>query len=325
MPTGAASSEASVILLSGFLGAGKTTLLKHILSWQADLSGTVVIVNEFGEVGIDGVLLRDAGTEVLELTSGCICCTMSADLRASLMQVWERFRPHRILIESTGVADPAGVAEVLSCEALADKMHLEKIVTVLDAEFWEARDAFGPLFHHQLQMAHLILLNKVDQIDQDKIGRYLEQMHALIPGRQIVPTVHCRIDPETLWRPETRAAGPLLRPIAFFRPAGGDLQSGHASVDASRYVTFAFRCDRLLEEDRFRAFVAGLPFEVFRMKGPVRFKDRTVMINHVGGRTEWLAWDPVGETQLAFIGWRIDGGGILAELSRCIIDEPPIP
>ena len=70
--------KTAVIILAGFLGSGKTTLLKQILSWETDLSGTVVVVNEFGDVGIDGALLKDAGSDVVELTSGCICCTLTA-------------------------------------------------------------------------------------------------------------------------------------------------------------------------------------------------------------------------------------------------------
>ena len=73
--------KSAVFLLSGFLGAGKTTLLKRILAWESDLSDTVVLVNEFGDVGIDGDLLKNSGSDVVELTSGCICCTLSADLK----------------------------------------------------------------------------------------------------------------------------------------------------------------------------------------------------------------------------------------------------
>ncbi len=138
--------KTSVILLSGFLGAGKTTLLKQILSWDSDLSGTVVIVNEFGEVGIDGSLLKDTGSNVVELTSGCICCTLSSDLKQSLEKIHEDLKPKRVLIESSGVADPTAIRSVLSEGSLSRCMHLQKIITVLDAELWEAREAFGPLF-----------------------------------------------------------------------------------------------------------------------------------------------------------------------------------
>ena len=102
-------SSADVILISGFLGSGKTTLLKRILAWDDDLSGTVVLVNEFGDVGIDGSLLKDSGSDVVELTSGCICCTLGADLRQSLHNIMERFIPSRILIEASGVVDPVSI------------------------------------------------------------------------------------------------------------------------------------------------------------------------------------------------------------------------
>ena len=89
-------NSSDVILIAGFLGSGKTTLLKHILTWDHDLSGTVVLVNEFGDVGIDSKILKDSGSNVVELTSGCICCTLVADLRQSLHGIMERFRPSRV-------------------------------------------------------------------------------------------------------------------------------------------------------------------------------------------------------------------------------------
>ena len=114
--------KARILLLAGFLGSGKTTLLKRILSWEADLSDSVVLVNEFGDVGIDGALLKDSGSDVVELTSGCICCTLSADLKLSLEDIWKRFQPKRIFIESSGVADPASIVQVLQEPRLMQTM-----------------------------------------------------------------------------------------------------------------------------------------------------------------------------------------------------------
>lgn len=319
MPASNESTEtAAVVLLSGFLGAGKTTLLRRILSWEADLTGTVVIVNEFGEVGVDGALLKDAaGSDMVELTSGCICCTLSNDLKQSLLGVWNRLAPRRILIESTGVADPTAVADVLAEPDMAARMRLDRTVTVLDADFWEAREVFGPLFFHQLEKADLILLNKIDLVAPDQVPLYLQQIHETIPDSRVVPTIHCRVDPDTLWSGPERQRGVTLKPMAFYRPAGGD--SG--SVDASRYVTFTFRAERPLDEDGFRSFARSLPFEVFRMKGPVRFADRTVMVNHVGGKTEVLPWAEAEETVLAFIGWDIEAETIRERLRRCAAGE----
>ena len=104
--------KAKLLLLTGFLGSGKTTLLKKILSWEADLSGTVVLVNEFGKVGIDGAILKRAGSDVIELTSGCVCCTLKTELAQTLRDVIDRFNPKRILLEATGRAAPVGFLSV---------------------------------------------------------------------------------------------------------------------------------------------------------------------------------------------------------------------
>ncbi|MCF8026517.1 MAG: GTP-binding protein [Desulfobacteraceae bacterium] len=310
----------SVLLLSGFLGSGKTTLLKRILSWQADLSDTVVLVNEFGDIGIDGDLLKESGSGIVELTSGCICCSLSADLKKSLQDICNRFSPSRIFIESTGVADPSAVHSVLQDPALAGHMTLEKIVTVLDADYWEARENFGPLFYRQLESAHLILLNKIDLIDPEMVPRFLEEIHALLPGCQVVPTLRCGIDPETLWSP----TGPRItnKPMQLFQEFIPD-KAGHDQDPSSavNYITFSFTDRRPVNESAFHEFLEALPPEVFRLKGPVRFPERTRLINFVGGKSEWSAWEGEDVTRLAFIGWDVDSHAILTRLARCLISS----
>ncbi len=311
--------KTDVLLLSGFLGAGKTTLLKRILAWETDLSDTVVLVNEFGEVGIDGTLLEGAGSDVVELTSGCICCTLSNDLRQSLIRIRAEYTPRRIFIESSGVADPTAVLPVLNSSPLSETMRLDKVVTVLDADFWEARENFGRLFYNQLDTANLILLNKVDLVSDADVPRYLKEIHVEFPGCQVVPTVRCSIDPATLWTPAS-PKNVMLKPIHLFddiTTGARDHQGERASVEATRFVTFSFQESRKLDEERFNQFVAALPPEVFRMKGPVRFTGRSVMVNHVGGKSETLPWSD-DDTTLAFIGWNVVAEDILERLRGCV-------
>ncbi|MCP4695096.1 MAG: GTP-binding protein [Desulfobacterales bacterium] len=310
-----------IILLSGFLGAGKTTLLKQILSRTEDLSDTAVLVNEFGEVGVDGALLKDSGSEVVELASGCICCTLMGDLRKTLKIIRDQYHPRRILIESSGVADPESIASVLQEPELGESMALKKIITVLEADLWEAREAFGRLFYSQLGMADLILLNKIDLIDKERIPLFLKEIHETVPDSRVVPVIHCHVDPETLWT-AAKPRLPGLKPIHFFKQAsldGGAEKSGPARgakslAGAENFVSFSFQSEEPLDEAGFKRFVEELPWEVFRMKGPVRFESGTKMVNFVGGKSEWTPWDDDSDTRLAFIGWDIDGEKILRRL-----------
>ncbi|MBI4776985.1 MAG: GTP-binding protein [Deltaproteobacteria bacterium] len=326
--------KVDVLLLAGFLGAGKTTLLKRILSWDTDLSGTVVIVNEFGEVGVDGSLLEGLGSDVVELTSGCICCTLSSDLEQTLVNVWERYAPRRVFIEATGVADPKAVSAVLRTPRLCDLMEIRKIITVLDADFWEAREVFGPLFYHQLEEAHLILLNKIDLLKEDQVPVYLNEIHEAIPHCRVVPTIQCRVDPETLMAyPEAEQA--MMEPGGFFRtvsPAGDCCSEAHDHahrcadrghehpVDASEagYAAFSFVETRPLVESCFNRFIEDLPWELFRLKGTVRFEDRVAMLNFVGGKSEWTGWKGAPETRLAFVGWKVDREKTIGKLRSCV-------
>ncbi len=330
--------KSEVILFSGFLGSGKTTLLKRVLSWQEDLTGTVVLVNEFGDVGIDGSLLQDSGSDVIELTSGCICCTLSNDLKQSLEGIWTKYLPRRILIESSGLADPTAILTVLKDAVLNEKMEIKKVITVLDADFWEAREVFGPLFYNQLDTAHLVLLNKVDLLEKDQIPLLLKEIHEFVPDSRIVPTIRCNIDPETLWMEARTKTVFGLKPIHFFREMkmdvygkifdhreeeegqNGSKSHGKPHVDTSNYTTFSFHESRPLDETCFHRFVSELPWELFRLKGPVSFRDRNALINFVGGKAEWFPWEGNAETRLAFIGWNVSGEDTLKKLRNCVID-----
>ena len=337
-----------VVVLAGFLGAGKTTLLKRVLSWETTLKDTVVLVNEFGDVGIDGGLLGENGADMVELTSGCICCTLKVGLIQALADIADRISPKRLFIETTGVADPFTIKEILAEPSLRDKYRIKKIVTVLDADFWEAREIFGPIFENQLKAANLILLNKIDTVESGDVPRFLDEIHGTIPESQIVPTIHCRIDPETFFSappssPEDQEA--IIGVVSHFLPlqsgvaafGGCDHAHGHdhahdcptchpgehrhdTDVVTAGYVSFSFREHRPLDESLFDAFLRELPWEVFRVKGDVKFQDRSAAINFVGGKNEVSDRPGADGTRLAFVGWNVEGDNILDRLQKCVLE-----
>ncbi len=310
------SPKADVTILAGFLGAGKTTLLKRILSWDADLSETAVIVNEFGDVGIDGSMLKDSTSNMVEFKSGCVCCVLKAQFNVGLKKIWKELKPKRIFIESTGVADPGEIVKVFKDPGIREHMEVRKIVTVVDAEYWEAREHLGPLFFHQIEDANLILLNKIDIIGEDDIPKVLGEIHERFPGVQVVPTRYCGVDPETLWAvdPEKDLG---MRPAHFYEKHDHE----HSAEDHQLYVSFHYVHSDLMDETRFMEFTENLPWEVFRMKGPVRFKDNTRLINFVGGKSEWIDWEDIGETRLAFVGMGVNPDSVLDALKLCVADS----
>jgi G3E family GTPase len=308
--------RSEVFIISGFLGSGKTTLLKRILSWESDLADTVVLVNEFGEVGIDGSMLKEAGSDVVELTGGCICCSLKTDLNLTLKSIWERFRPSRIFIETTGVADPSTVVDVFDDPDLHDQMKIVKVVTVLDIELWEARECFGPIFFKQLRQADLILLNKIDLVEEGETSRHLGEIHESMPNAQVIPTLHCKVDAEIV------TAGTSMAPkLANYADLLHRLEDHKARESALDYVSFTFRTGGLIDEARFSQFTENLPWELFRMKGPVRFRDRTILVNYVGGKSEWAVGSEVEETCLVFVGWNVDPKDTLDDLERCVFQD----
>ena len=322
------NGKTKVFLIAGFLGSGKTTLLKRILSWQTDLADTVVLVNEFGKVGIDGALLKNAGSDVIELTSGCICCTIKTELEDTLRRIWQRFQPKRILLEATGVARPNAVVEIVENETLRNWMEIEKVVTVLDIRYWLNRENFGQFFMKQVQEAHLILLNKIDTVAKSEVHQSLNQLHQAVPGCQTIPTAYCKVDPETLWRvPHHEVNDRGIGILDFYQSGAGNVhhhQSGQADEGARvsdedrGYISFDFFTNHPINEAALNRFLESVPWQVFRIKGPVQFPDRIVLLNFVAGQWSWDTWEGIPETRLVLVGWEIEGEKIMADLEKCI-------
>ena len=157
-------------IISGFLGAGKTTLIKKLLDEAFEGEKIVLIENEFGEVGIDGGFLKDAGIEITEMNSGCICCTLVGDFNKSLREVMERFAPDRILIEPSGVGKLSDVmASVIGLEAELE-VKLNALVTVVNAKkAAKQMKAFGEFFNNQIEHATCVILSRTQESTNEQV------------------------------------------------------------------------------------------------------------------------------------------------------------
>jgi len=310
--------RAKVVVLVGFLGAGKTTLLRHLVMSEEDMSGTVVIVNEFGEVGFDGSLIKRLDSDVIELVSGCVCCTLMVDLTVTLQRILDELKPRRILIEASGLADPKGIVKILNGDGIRERVTIHRMITILDARCWEIRERFGHLFFDQLESAGYLVLNKIDLIERGTLPVVLGEIREELPGTGVIPAIECRIDPDGVWGNDAGGHSADQEVTAAYLD-GGDHDHDHVNADEAGYVAFAFEDERALDEEQFREFLAGLPFEVFRVKGTVRFPDRTDMVNLVGGQGEWVRWDGEQMTRLTFVAWDVDKDTVLEKLGACVV------
>ena len=162
-------------VFSGFLGAGKTTLIKKLLQEALDASKVVLIENEFGEIGIDGGFLKEAGVEIKEMNSGCICCSLVGDFGSSLKEVIETYHPERILIEPSGVGKLSDVMKAVQNVDTDAKVELNSAVVVVDANKCKMyAKNFGEFFLNQIEHAGTIILSRTADISESKLNTALE-------------------------------------------------------------------------------------------------------------------------------------------------------
>jgi G3E family GTPase len=178
-----------VTILTGFLGAGKTTLLNHILSNQEGVK-TAVLVNEFGEIGIDNELIVATGDDMVELSNGCICCSINGELLEAVYRVLERPEPvDYLVVETTGLADPLPVAMTFLGSDLRDLTRLDSIITLVDAENFGPETLQGEVGRSQIVYGDMILLNKCDLVSEERLEALESELRAIKSEARILRSV----------------------------------------------------------------------------------------------------------------------------------------
>ena len=307
------SRHVAVDVLTGFLGSGKTTLLKHVLAHGLRGKPVALIVNEIGEVGIDGRVVTglEYVEKMVELSSGCICCSIDEyrfDL--AIQEILETVRPHLIVIESTGLADP----EPLAYRVKSAGLHLDAVIGVVDAANVERSLADTAVVGAQIDAADFLVVNKIDLVGAADVARIRRMLARRNPRALQLETVRGAIDADVLFATDVtvhreRAHAPRPR-------------SDHLERDA--FESFLYRSAVPLEQRAFERVLETLPADVIRAKGIVRLVDRDwhCLFNVTCGRVEtgWLQLGPDhAENQAVFIGRRLERhrAAILGALAAC--------
>jgi G3E family GTPase len=279
-------------LLFGFLGAGKTTLVRRLLAKPVDTLKTAVIVNEFGEVGVDGKILSGNSVDIIELTSGCLCCTLRGALSMAIEELRDMQQVERVIVEATGVAQPAEMLDSLAEDGEALELSIGPVVTVVDAaKLPKLLPLLGEFYANQIAGGDIVVLNKCDLVDPADLDRAHTQVLEVNPHADIVFAEQGEVDNGYLLSGTTRRA-----------PSGGHQQ--HAHVHEAPAESFVLRPHfeggrRDLEE-----FFGGLTDAVWRAKGYVALGGTCHLVQYAMGQLEIVpAPERGGQSEyLVFIG-----------------------
>ena len=341
------SQKIPVTVLTGYLGAGKTTLLNRILS-ENHGKKYAVIVNEFGEIGIDNDLIIGADEEVFEMNNGCICCTVRGDL-VRIMEGLMRRRGKfdAIIVETTGLADPAPVAQTFFVdEDVQRNARLDAVVTVADAKWLSDRLKDAPEAKNQIAFADVIVLNKTDLVSKAELAEVEARIRGINPYARLHPTERCKV---ALADVLDRGAFDLDRILEIepnFLEAGDDHDHDHhhhhdhdhhdhhghglKHYHDEDMQSLALKTDKPLDPDRFFPWIQNLVAtegqKILRSKGIISFHDdddRYVfqgvhMMLEGDHQRKWKDGEP-RESRLIFIGRELPEQAIREGFERCIV------
>jgi G3E family GTPase len=350
-----------VTIITGFLGSGKTTLLNHILTNQEGLK-TAVLVNEFGEIGIDNellVTLEGSNDNMVELSNGCICCTINNDLVDAVYRVLERQdRIDYLVVETTGLADPLPIALTFLGTELRDMTRLDSIVTLVDSENYSLDLFNSQAAYNQILYGDIILLNKTDLVDEADLDSLEVKIRDVKEGARILRTTQSQVP-----LPLILSVG-LFKSDQYFSPDADQHDhehdqhdhehhdhhdhsacdhdhgqcthdhhdhehehhhhSNHLEIDG--FTSVSFQSDRPFAIRKFQQFLDHeLPDTVFRAKGILWFQESPKRhIFHLSGKRFSLddeEWKGQPKLQLVLIGQNLDSEKLQQQLQDCLVEE----
>ncbi len=282
-----ALKKAKVHLFSGFLGTGKTTALRHLMAQKNPAEQWVIIVNEFGEIGIDGAVLSDNGIPVAEIAGGCLCCVAGTQMGQTISRMLAANQPDRILIEASGLAHAASVIDELRTPPFDELLEIAAVFTLVDPrQFVNEEYALQPLYKDQISIADVLVANKTDVYSPEVMAVFRERAAALFPPKAaVVETQNAALDIALLETPVAEKSRYRIKQLP-------DNSLGFQSQG------YTFPAGRDFDGERLTQFFDDLPQYC---EGLVRAKG----VFQVLGTWVWLNWSD-GQWGANQVSWRRD-------------------
>ncbi|MEX2416135.1 MAG: GTP-binding protein [Paenibacillaceae bacterium] len=264
-----------VVVISGFLGSGKTTLLTKWIEYYKGMNQQVaVIMNELGDVNLDGLMINES-IPMAEMLSGCICCTIRGDLGTTIMNLVEQEHPNVILIESTGAANPLELIDGVTEASLYIRIHLQLVVIIVDGPHLLelAEKGIGKtykLMKEQIRCADVVLLNKLDRVDSTELSDLQKVVRDINTTATLIETIQCDVDPTLLDPDRLNVKRQLAHKVDHNHYPS---QASHTHHSHDHVMVYTHYFDGPVDSVRFEQFISELPHSVYRAKGVLRFTD----------------------------------------------------
>jgi G3E family GTPase len=303
-----------VNVLTGFLGVGKTTALRHMIAHRPAHEKWAIIVNEFGEIGIDGAVLDNGELPVAEIAGGCLCCVAGPQMTVTVANLVRRERPDRLIIEASGLAHAAGLIDELRAEPLGNALEVGAVMTLVDPRQFANNDYFRqPLYRDQVMIADVLLATKTDLCDATTLAAYRDKAAGLFPPKSMIAEIR-EGAANPAWLDAEVGRKPRYRPAVR-----ADDQAGWQSHGWTLPPETEFSGEALT------AFFDGLQDRVsglVRAKGVFRVLDTWLWLNWTEGRwaANQVAWRR--DNRFELIASQIDVAAVEAALQACVLPKP---
>ncbi|WP_312071605.1 GTP-binding protein [Anaerotignum propionicum] len=314
-------------IISGFLGSGKTTLIKKLLDETFFQEKIVVIENEFGEMGIDGAILKKSGIEIKELYSGCICCSLVGDFEQTIQEVIYKFHPERIIIEPSGVGKLSEVLKACKMAGLQDSLQINMLITVVDVlKFEMYLTNFGEFFKNQIAHAKTILLSRTEKASQEALEKVISDIRKINDMANVVTTPLENLNGEKIisiaegngvealenLMEEVRVAlrGPRLRSKKLNHHEGLGCNHEHHADEV--FEVWGMETPKAFNEERIKNNFAMLENEskfgvVLRGKGFLQVEDAWIQFDYTPGEINVKRVEPEYTGKVCIIGCQLNG------------------